>query len=46
MSKNYVTLPSRGILAIDGLDRAAFLQGLVSNDVTQAGPHPPFLPPS
>jgi len=38
MSKNYVTLPSRGILAIDGLDRAAFLQGLVSNDVTQAGP--------
>jgi folate-binding protein YgfZ len=38
MSKNYVTLPSRGILAIDGPDRAAFLQGLVSNDVTQAGP--------
>jgi folate-binding protein YgfZ len=38
MSMNYVTLPSRGILAIDGPDRAAFLQGLVSNDVTQAGP--------
>jgi len=38
MTKNYVTLPSRGILAIDGPDRAAFLQGLVSNDVTQAGP--------
>jgi folate-binding protein YgfZ len=38
MSKNYVTLPSRGILAIDGPDRVAFLQGLVSNDVTQAGP--------
>jgi folate-binding protein YgfZ len=38
MSKTYVTLPSRGILAIDGLDRATFLQGLVSNDVTQAGP--------
>jgi folate-binding protein YgfZ len=38
MSKNYVTLPSRGILAIDGPDRATFLQGLVSNDVTQAGP--------
>src|SRR4051794_12750146 len=38
MSKNYVTLPSRGILAIDGPDRAAFLQGLVSNDVIQAGP--------
>jgi folate-binding protein YgfZ len=35
---NYVTLPSRGILAVDGPDRAAFLQGLVSNDVTQAGP--------
>ena len=38
MSKSYVTLPSRGILAIDGPDRAAFLQGLVSNDVTQVGP--------
>jgi len=38
MSKIYVTLPSRGILAIDGPDRATFLQGLVSNDVTQAGP--------
>ena len=38
MSMNYVTLPSRGILAIDGPDRAAFLQGLVSNDVTFAGP--------
>jgi folate-binding protein YgfZ len=38
MSMNYVTLPSRGILAVDGPDRAAFLQGLVSNDVTQAGP--------
>src|SRR4051794_16824524 len=38
MSKNYVTLASRGILAIDGPDRATFLQGLVSNDVTQAGP--------
>jgi folate-binding protein YgfZ len=38
MSMNYVTLPSRGILAVDGPDRAAFLQGLVSNDVTFAGP--------
>jgi folate-binding protein YgfZ len=38
MSKNYVTLPSRGILAIDGPDRVTFLQGLVSNDVTQVGP--------
>jgi folate-binding protein YgfZ len=38
MSNNYVTLPSRGVLAIDGPDRATFLQGLVSNDVTQAGP--------
>lgn len=38
MSMNYVTLSSRGILAIDGPDRAAFLQGLVSNDVTFAGP--------
>jgi folate-binding protein YgfZ len=31
-------LPRRAVLAIDGGDRVAFLQGLVSNDVSQAGP--------
>ena len=30
-------LPERGVIAIDGDDRVAFLQGLVSNDVTVAG---------
>ena len=38
MAHQYVTLPSRGILALGGPDRSAFLQGLVSNDVTLAGP--------
>ncbi len=31
-------LPSRGVIAIAGADRVAFLQGLVSNDVTTAAP--------
>ena len=31
-------LPDRGVLEISGEDRVGFLQGLVSNDVTQAGP--------
>lgn len=31
-------LPARGVLELSGEDRVAFLQGLVSNDVTQAGP--------
>lgn len=31
----YAALPDRGILAIGGEDRHAFLQGLVSNDVDQ-----------
>ena len=31
-------LTDRGVIAIDGADRVAFLQGLVSNDVTQATP--------
>jgi tRNA-modifying protein YgfZ len=31
-------LPHRAVLAIEGEDRIAFLQGLVSNDVTQAAP--------
>jgi folate-binding protein YgfZ len=31
-------LPSRGVIAVSGPDRVGFLQGLVSNDVTQAAP--------
>ena len=31
-------LPERAALAVEGDDRAGFLQGLVSNDVTQAAP--------
>ena len=31
-------LPSRAVLAIEGPDRITFLQGLVSNDVTEAAP--------
>ncbi|HUA77148.1 MAG TPA: folate-binding protein, partial [Acetobacteraceae bacterium] len=31
-------LPERGVLAIAGEDRVAFLQGLVSNDVAEARP--------
>jgi folate-binding protein YgfZ len=31
-------LPHRAVLAIEGEDRTAFLQGLVSNDVTEAVP--------
>ncbi|MRG71552.1 folate-binding protein [Alphaproteobacteria bacterium HT1-32] len=30
-------LPDRGVLRIDGEDRVAFLQGLVSNDVSRVG---------
>lgn len=30
-------LPGRGVLRIDGEDRVAFLQGLVSNDVSRVG---------
>ncbi|MBM86241.1 MAG: glycine cleavage system protein T [Rhodospirillaceae bacterium] len=30
---SFVTLPDRGILAVSGQDRVAFLQGLISNDV-------------
>ncbi|MDI3306264.1 MAG: folate-binding protein [Acetobacteraceae bacterium] len=32
------TLPDRGVLEVAGEDRIAFLQGLVSNDVTEAAP--------
>jgi folate-binding protein YgfZ len=31
-------LPDRGVIDVGGEDRIAFLQGLVSNDVTQAAP--------
>ena len=31
-------LPARAVLAVEGPDRIAFLQGLVSNDVTRAAP--------
>jgi folate-binding protein YgfZ len=31
-------LPHRAVLAVEGEDRIAFLQGLVSNDVTEAAP--------
>ncbi len=31
-------LPDRGVIALEGVDRVAFLQGLVSNDVEQAAP--------
>jgi len=33
-----IARPDRGILAISGTDRVAFLQGLVSNDVAKATP--------
>jgi folate-binding protein YgfZ len=38
MTKSHVTLAPRGILAIGGDDRVAFLHGLVTNDVTKVGP--------
>ncbi len=34
----YAELPARGALEVAGDDRVAFLQGLVSNDVTKADP--------
>ncbi len=34
----YAVLPDRGVLEISGVDRMAFLQGLVSNDVRKVGP--------
>ncbi|MFN7594074.1 MAG: YgfZ/GcvT domain-containing protein, partial [bacterium] len=33
---NIALLPDRAVLAISGEDRVAFLQGLISNDVTKA----------
>jgi folate-binding protein YgfZ len=37
-SPSFVLLGDRGILAVSGPDRRAFLQGLVSNDVDKVGP--------
>ena len=34
----FTLLPDRGILAVNGDDRASFLQGLVSNDTTKLAP--------
>ena len=36
---SFVVLEQRGILAVSGPDRVAFLQGLVSNDVTRLAPN-------
>ncbi len=35
---DFVVLDDRGVLAVSGPDRRAFLQGLVSNDVEKVGP--------
>src|SRR5437868_15442344 len=37
MEKVFVVLPGRGLLAVAGEDRRAFLQGLVSNDIERVG---------
>jgi len=36
------SLPDRGVIAIEGDDRVAFLQGLVSNDVAEVRPEHPI----
>jgi hypothetical protein len=39
MAKNRLrVLPHRGVIAVAGEDRVAFLQGLLSNDVTKVAP--------
>ncbi|SMH52171.1 CAF17-like 4Fe-4S cluster assembly/insertion protein YgfZ [Azospirillum agricola] len=38
MRAGYAVLEHRGVVAVSGEDRAAFLQGLVSNDVLKVGP--------
>ncbi|HEY4044136.1 MAG TPA: folate-binding protein, partial [Rhodopila sp.] len=35
---NLTPLPERGVIAVEGNDRVAFLQGLVSNDIENVGP--------
>ena len=34
----FTLLPHRGVVAVSGEDRVAFLQGLISNDVTKVAP--------
>jgi folate-binding protein YgfZ len=36
-SLHYTLLPHRSVIAVDGPDRAEFLQGLISNDTTKVG---------
>ena len=39
MTQNfYVALGDRGLITVGGPDRRDFLQGLISNDIEQAGP--------
>lgn len=35
---NFTLLPHRGVIAVSGADRVAFLQGLISNDTTKVTP--------
>ncbi len=35
---SFCVLPHRGVIAVSGEDRVAFLQGLISNDVTKVAP--------
>ncbi|MFZ5782074.1 MAG: YgfZ/GcvT domain-containing protein [Pseudomonadota bacterium] len=35
---NFTLLPHRGVIAVSGADRVAFLQGLISNDAARATP--------
>lgn len=35
---NFTLLPHRGVIAVSGADRIAFLQGLISNDTTKVAP--------
>ena len=39
IDKRFIVLQHRGVLSVAGEDRVSFLQGLVSNDVTKAGPN-------
>lgn len=36
MTVFYAPLPARGLIHVEGKDRASFLQGLITNDITQA----------
>ncbi len=37
-ARSYCLLPYRSVIAVGGPDRVEFLQGLISNDTTKAGP--------